>query len=107
MSPARQTDADLDGLIEEITVDCSDEDEQLTGFEGAFDEDADFPCLPPSSEKQSRYYTSSKATADANSSPPVNATGAATRSHSSTSTSKPTQQPRGLELLVHPASPLG
>jgi Calcium binding len=31
-------------LIEEITVDCYDEDEQLMGFEAAFDEDASFPC---------------------------------------------------------------
>jgi hypothetical protein len=44
MSPARQADPDLDQLIEEITVDCYDEDEQLMGFENAFDEDASFPC---------------------------------------------------------------
>jgi hypothetical protein len=44
MSPARQADPDLDQLIEEITVDCYDEDEQLMGFEAAFDEDASFPC---------------------------------------------------------------
>jgi Calcium binding len=31
-------------LIEEITVDAYGEDEQLTGFENAFDEDAKFPC---------------------------------------------------------------
>jgi hypothetical protein len=31
-------------LIEEITVDAYDEDEQLTGFEVAFDEEAAFPC---------------------------------------------------------------
>jgi hypothetical protein len=43
MSP-RQADAELDSLIDEITVDCHDEDEQLTGFEAAFDEDASFPC---------------------------------------------------------------
>ncbi len=42
MSPARQPD--LDSLIDEITVDCNDEYEQLTGFEVAFDEDANFPC---------------------------------------------------------------
>jgi hypothetical protein len=42
MSPASQ--ADLDSLIEEITVDAHDEDEQLMGFENAFDEDANFPC---------------------------------------------------------------
>jgi hypothetical protein len=30
MSPARQADPELDTLIEEITVDCYDEDEQLT-----------------------------------------------------------------------------
>jgi len=38
MSPARQADAELDSLIWEITVDCHDEDEQLVGFENAFDE---------------------------------------------------------------------
>jgi hypothetical protein len=33
MSPVRQPDPDLDNLIAEITVDCHDEDEQLTAFE--------------------------------------------------------------------------
>lgn len=41
MSPTRH---ELDSLIDEITVDCYDEDEQLQGFENAFDEDATFPC---------------------------------------------------------------
>lgn len=31
-------------LIDEITVDCHDEDEALQGFQNAFDEDASFPC---------------------------------------------------------------
>ena len=44
ISPARQADPELDSLIEEITVDCHDEYEQLTGFENAFDEDANLPC---------------------------------------------------------------
>ena len=44
MPPARQADAELDTLIEEITVDAYDQDEQLIGFENAFDEDASFPC---------------------------------------------------------------
>ncbi len=44
MSPARQADPDLDTLIEEITVDAHDQDEQLMGFENAFDEDANLPC---------------------------------------------------------------
>jgi Calcium binding len=44
MTPARQANRELDALIEEITVDCYDEDEQLQGFENAFDEDASFPC---------------------------------------------------------------
>lgn len=43
MSGARQTNHDLDELIGEITVDCYDEDEQLRGFENAFDEHASFP----------------------------------------------------------------
>jgi hypothetical protein len=38
MSPARQADRDLDSLIWEITADAHDEDEQLMGFENAFDE---------------------------------------------------------------------
>jgi hypothetical protein len=44
MSPARQADPELDSLIDEITVECHDEYEQLTGFEAAFDEDTSFPC---------------------------------------------------------------
>jgi hypothetical protein len=43
MSPT-EANADLDSLIEEITIDCYDEDEQLMGFEAAFDEHASFPC---------------------------------------------------------------
>ena len=42
MSAARHADPDLDNLIDEITVDA--QDEQLMGFEAAFDEDANFPC---------------------------------------------------------------
>jgi len=44
MGSARKADSDLDRLIEEITVDAYDEDEQLMGFENAFDEGANFPC---------------------------------------------------------------
>lgn len=44
MSPARHADPELDSLIEEITVDCHDEYEQLTGFQTAFEEDANLPC---------------------------------------------------------------
>jgi hypothetical protein len=44
MSPPRKADSDLDRLIDEIIVDAYDEDEQLMGFETAFDEQADFPC---------------------------------------------------------------
>jgi hypothetical protein len=44
MSPARHADPDLDDLIAEITIDAHDEDEQLMGFENAFDEDAHLPC---------------------------------------------------------------
>jgi hypothetical protein len=43
MSPARRADPDLDSLIEEITVDCYNADEQLTAFENAF-YDASFAC---------------------------------------------------------------
>jgi len=38
------TNAELDNLIEEITVDCNDEEDVLMGFESAFDEDASLPC---------------------------------------------------------------
>ena len=44
MSSARHTDPDVDSLIEEITVDAHDDDEQLMGFENAFDDEANFPC---------------------------------------------------------------
>jgi hypothetical protein len=44
MSPTRRSDPDLDNLIAEITIDCHDEDEALTGFENAFDEAACLPC---------------------------------------------------------------
>ena len=43
MSRTRQTDPELDSLIAEITIDCYDEDEALSAFENAFDEDASFP----------------------------------------------------------------
>lgn len=38
------SNAELDALIEEITVDAYDQDEQLMGFENAFDENTSFPC---------------------------------------------------------------
>ncbi|HEY2595804.1 MAG TPA: calcium-binding protein [Chloroflexota bacterium] len=44
MSLAHQADPELDALIDEITVDAHDEDEQLMGFENAFDEVAHLPC---------------------------------------------------------------
>lgn len=44
MTEAQHTNAELDALIEETTVDAYDHDEQLMGFENAFDEDANFPC---------------------------------------------------------------
>ena len=44
MCSARKADSDLDRLIDEITVDAYDQDQQLMGFENAFDEGADFPC---------------------------------------------------------------
>ncbi len=44
MHPVRQADPELDSLIEEITVDCHDEYEQLTAFQTAFENDATFPC---------------------------------------------------------------
>ena len=43
MSRTRQTDPELDSLIAEITIDCYDEDEALSAFENAFDEEVSFP----------------------------------------------------------------
>ena len=43
MSRGSQTDLELDNLIAEITIDCYDEDEALSAFENAFDDDAPFP----------------------------------------------------------------
>jgi hypothetical protein len=44
MTTTRPENRELDSLIDEITTDCHDEDEALTGFEAAFDEDACLPC---------------------------------------------------------------
>ena len=42
---ARQRrEPDLDDLIAEITTDCYNDDEELMGFENAFDEEAELPC---------------------------------------------------------------
>jgi hypothetical protein len=43
MSRTGQADPELDNLIAEITIDCHDEDEALSAFENAFDEEASFP----------------------------------------------------------------
>jgi hypothetical protein len=42
MTPRRNSE--LDSLIADITVDCYNDDEELTAFEAAFDNDATFPC---------------------------------------------------------------
>jgi hypothetical protein len=44
MARQRSDDPDLDKLISEITTDCYNDDEELTGFENAFDEEAALPC---------------------------------------------------------------
>lgn len=44
MSRARRADHELDALIDEITIDCYNDDEALTAFENAFDEDGHLPC---------------------------------------------------------------
>jgi hypothetical protein len=42
---ARQiSNRDLDELISEITTDCYNDDEELMGFENAFEEQATLPC---------------------------------------------------------------
>jgi hypothetical protein len=47
MSRTAQADHEFDRLIDEITIDCYDEDDALSAFENAFDEDANF-SLPGS-----------------------------------------------------------
>ena len=42
MSPHHNSE--LDSIIADITVDCYNDDEQLTAFEAAFDNDATLPC---------------------------------------------------------------
>ena len=42
MTPHRNSE--LDSLIADITVDCYNDDEALTAFEAAFDNDAALPC---------------------------------------------------------------
>lgn len=44
MSPHAKTNPGLDELIDEITVDCHDEDEQLMAFHAAFDDEARLPA---------------------------------------------------------------
>ena len=60
MPPAHQADADLDALIDEITVDAHDEDEQLMGVENAFDRTPASHATPPSSAKKSRCSPSAE-----------------------------------------------
>ena len=66
MSPARRAEPELDSLIEEITVDCYDEDEQLSGSEAPSTRTPASHALAASSAKKLRFSTSAKATADAN-----------------------------------------
>jgi hypothetical protein len=44
MARQRRDAPDLDDLISEITTDCYNDDEELMGFENAFDEEAELPC---------------------------------------------------------------
>jgi hypothetical protein len=60
MTP-RHVDPELDDLIDEITVDAHDIDEQLMGFEAAFDEDANLPSPAPWSVRKSRFSPSAAA----------------------------------------------
>ena len=43
MNRTSQADPELDSLIAEITIDCYDENEALSAFENAFDEESSFP----------------------------------------------------------------
>jgi len=44
MSHTRRADPELDSLIDEITIDCNDQDEVLQGFQNAFEDEASLPC---------------------------------------------------------------
>ncbi len=43
MNRTGRADPQLDSLIAEITIDCHDDDEALSAFENAFDEETSFP----------------------------------------------------------------
>ena len=62
----RATNRDLDELIDEITVDCYDEDEQLQGFENAFDEHGGLPVSGTVVGERVTSSASDRATAAAN-----------------------------------------
>lgn len=95
MSPARPADPELDNLIHEITVDPHDLDEQLMGFEAAFDEDATFPCPGTIVGEDIEVLSVNAAIPAASRSQPANAPQGNTRSRCSTSASRPTQPPNG------------
>jgi len=86
LSPARKADPDLDALIEEITVDAYDDDEQLQGFANAFDEDANFPYPGNVVGEEVEVLSVSVETTGASLSPLASAAGAATTSPCSTLT---------------------
>lgn len=44
MTTTHPDNGELDSLIDEITIDCHDEDEALAGFEAAFHEGLCLPC---------------------------------------------------------------
>ena len=95
MNPRRNSE--LDSLIADITVDCYNDDEQLTAFEAAFDNDATLPCpglLP--SERKSASFPSAWPTGGENSWPRASTRAVATKWLSSTSNSTGTRQPRHL-----------
>jgi hypothetical protein len=58
MSPARQANPELDNLIDEITADAHDEDEQLMGFEKPSTRTPASRAPAPSSARTSRCYPS-------------------------------------------------
>ena len=66
MTPARQADAELDALIEEITVDCYDEDEQLKASRTPSTRTPASHAPAPSSARTSRFYLSAQRATDAN-----------------------------------------
>ena len=93
---SHRRNSELDSLIAEITVDCYNDDEQLTAFEAAFDNDATLPRPGNALGEEVRVIPSEWPTGGETSSPRVNTTAVATKWLYSTSHSTATRQPTHL-----------